>query len=81
MLSWRLTTSIFGTLSHFVTYRKGFCVAHGHKGSSCQRGSHQACLCVLADDPPSSGPSLPTPDSSRPTRSGRRVHFTDLFQA
>ncbi|GFW30122.1 integrase catalytic domain-containing protein [Trichonephila clavipes] len=39
---------------------------------------------VLADDPPSSGPSLPTTGSARPTvttRSGRRVHFTDFFQA
>ncbi|GFY40089.1 hypothetical protein TNIN_423421 [Trichonephila inaurata madagascariensis] len=39
---------------------------------------------VLADDPPSSRSSLPTPDSSRltiTTRSGRRVHFTDFFQA
>ncbi|GFR06478.1 hypothetical protein TNCT_493181 [Trichonephila clavata] len=39
---------------------------------------------VLADDPSSFGPSLPTPGSSRPTittRSGRRVHFTDFFQA
>ncbi|GFX87013.1 hypothetical protein TNCV_2636531 [Trichonephila clavipes] len=37
-----------------------------------------------ADDPPSSGPSLPTPGSLRPTvttRSGWRVHFTDFFQA
>ncbi|GFW94678.1 uncharacterized protein TNCV_4247181 [Trichonephila clavipes] len=39
---------------------------------------------VLADDPSSFGPSLPTPGSSRPivtTRSGRQVHFTDFFQA
>ncbi|GFY64766.1 integrase catalytic domain-containing protein [Trichonephila inaurata madagascariensis] len=37
---------------------------------------------VLADDPPSYGLSLPTPDSSRPTtRSGRRVHFTHFFSS
>ncbi|GFW69772.1 hypothetical protein TNCV_1884161 [Trichonephila clavipes] len=38
---------------------------------------------VLSDDPPNSGPSLPTPGSSRTTvttRSGRRVHFTDFFK-
>ncbi|GFR10061.1 hypothetical protein TNCT_577941 [Trichonephila clavata] len=37
---------------------------------------------VLADDPPSSRPSLPTPGPSRPTittHSGR-VHFTVFFQ-
>ncbi|GFQ84156.1 hypothetical protein TNCT_611451 [Trichonephila clavata] len=39
---------------------------------------------ILADDPTSLGPSLPTPGSSRTTittHSGRRVHFTDFFQA
>ncbi|GFR14454.1 integrase catalytic domain-containing protein [Trichonephila clavata] len=39
---------------------------------------------VLADDPPSSGSSLPTQSSLRPTiatSSGRLVHFTDFFQA
>ncbi|GFU60345.1 uncharacterized protein TNCV_3307941 [Trichonephila clavipes] len=39
---------------------------------------------ILADDPPSSGISLPTPGSARSTvttRSGRQVYFTNFFQA
>ncbi|GFY46846.1 uncharacterized protein TNIN_269881 [Trichonephila inaurata madagascariensis] len=37
-----------------------------------------------ANDPPRCGPSLPMPDSSRPTIttcSGQRVHFTDFFSS
>ncbi|GFY48705.1 hypothetical protein TNIN_170141 [Trichonephila inaurata madagascariensis] len=29
----------------FATYQEGFRFVHRHKGSSCQRGSHKACLC------------------------------------
>ncbi|GFY54541.1 hypothetical protein TNIN_441411 [Trichonephila inaurata madagascariensis] len=65
-----------------VSVRFLYC-ALAQRGSSCSVDRIKPAY-VLADDPPSSGPSLPTPGSSRPTvttRSGRRVHFTDFFQA
>ncbi|GFQ69868.1 uncharacterized protein TNCT_64431 [Trichonephila clavata] len=78
---WSSNDACRWTLSPFATYRKVFVFLIGTKEVRISVDRIKPAY-VLADDPPSCGPSLPTPGSSRPTvtpRSGRRLRFLDFL--